>query len=160
MFFRITLFFSLLILASCNEFEEVETCPNCVEVGREVDLTIDFRNPNSTGGKVGFRYYLDGGDYPADYNSYLNWNCFHGPDYWASWDDVNGAIWFSLCRRIDFDHLKVFNEAGDMFLPVAFDEISGVHEETYSVRIDDDLRNYIESRNGLTVLRLIFDEVE
>ena len=132
------------------------TCPSCQPLIQAEIITLDFRNPNDTGGHVGFRYAYQGTDYPANYNAWEAWNCQQGPAVFAAWNDVDGVVWLGTCLPIDESSIRL-QTPGTTSLPVqSVGNVSDAHENTLILLPSEENLADIQAVGGLTTILLTF----
>ena len=121
-----------------------------------VTLELDFSNPNNTNGRVGYRYYYAGGDYPADYASYRAWSCSPTqPEFFGAWNDTEGTIWLGTCPPIDPRSLRII-AGGTSTPPASVDPLPRSHEPSFRITPAPSVRATIFN-DGVTRLSLTFD---
>lgn len=157
MTFRLLLLLVLYFTGSaCLQTEDLEI----LNAATAVSIEIDFSDSNNTGGHVGYRYYFDGGDYPANYQSWTEWNCTNGPDYFGAWTDTL-TVWIGTCLDIDLASITLTID-GQLFQPTTIETIPGAHQTTYELNLPQeavDLIYIIDNQPGVTSILLNFNQL-
>lgn len=125
-----------------------------------ITIELDFSDPNNTSSNVGYRYYFQGGDYPADYASWVEWNCSAGPDFFGAWNDVETVAWLGTCLPINTSSIQLL-VADQIFVPESISLVQDAHENTYQLALPADAKRLIripDFQDGVTGITINFTQ--
>jgi hypothetical protein len=123
-------------------------------------ILLDFSNPNNNGDEVGYRYFYGGGDYPANYVSWTEWDCSNGPDYFGAWTGDLLSVWIGICEEIDLASF-VLTIDGQAFQPTSVEPLADAHEASYELLLPQeaiDLIYIYDYQPGVTTIIVTFNQ--
>jgi hypothetical protein len=150
---------AIILMSTTPSCDVDDDSPQLLPVTRTVEL--DFSNPNDSGGEVGYRYYFNGGDYPANYVSWTEWSCETGPDYFGAWTGTNLSVWIGACEEIDLTSFSLTID-GQAFQPTSVEPLADAHETTYELLLPQeaiDLIYIYDHQQGVTRILVNFNQL-